>query len=125
MVERSAPLTPEGEAALHRMEAKHRRRHRWLALFCSVVVSVHMTLVLHTLWEDWPLDTRDLSTLILLVVNALSGVGFLAGSLRCLRTNEALERQRTLDQVRWQAERRAWPHHRQARRGPPEDAATR
>ena len=111
MVERSAPLTPEGEAALHRMEAKHRRRHRWLALFWSVVVSVHTTLVLHTLWEDWPLDTRDLWTVALLVVNALGGLGLSAWSLRSLRTEEALDRERTRQDVRWRAQDRAWRQH--------------
>jgi hypothetical protein len=106
MVERSAPLTPDAAAALHQVETTHRRRHRWMALFCSVVVSVHSTLVLHMLWEEWPLDTHDLWTLALLVVNALSGVGFIAGSLRCLRQDEARERSWALERVRWQAERR-------------------
>jgi hypothetical protein len=87
------------------VEAKHRRRHQWVALFFSVVVSVHTTIILHTLWDSWPLDPRDVGPLALLMVNALSGVGFSAGSLRWLRADEALERHRTLEGVRWQAER--------------------
>jgi hypothetical protein len=47
--------TPEEEAALRELAARHRRRHRWIALFSSVTVSVHTTLILHTLWDGWPL----------------------------------------------------------------------
>lgn len=54
------PQTPEEDAALRTLATKHRRRHRWIALFSSVAVSVHATLILHTSWQDWPLDTRDL-----------------------------------------------------------------
>jgi hypothetical protein len=124
MIERSAPLTPEAEAALRRVEAEQRRRHRWVALFFSVVVSVHTTLILHTLWEDWPLDRHDIGPLAFLVVNALSGLGLSAWSLRWLRTDEALARQRALDWVRWTAERRTWPQHREERHGQPEDASS-
>jgi hypothetical protein len=125
MVERSAPLTPEAEAALRQVAATHRRRHRWVALFFSGVVSVHTTIILYTLWDSWPLDARDGWALAFLVVNALSGLGLSAWSLRWLRTDEALERQRALDRVRWQAERRAWPQPRPAHRGPPDDASPR
>jgi hypothetical protein len=121
--ERTAPLTPEAQAALRQVEATYRRRHQWVALCRSVVVSVHTMIILHTLWDSWPLDSCDMWPLAFLVVNALSGVGFSAWSLRGLRTDETLERRPTLDQVRWQAERRAWFQPRQARRDPREDAS--
>jgi hypothetical protein len=123
MVERSAPQTPEAEAALRQVEAEQRRRHRWDAMFCSMVVSVHTTLILHTRWDSWPLDARDLWTLALLVMNALGSLGLTAWNLRWLRTDEALERQRALDWVRWTAERHIGPWHRGAGRDPEEAAA--
>jgi hypothetical protein len=43
------PQTPEEEAALRALAARHQRRRRWIALFWSVSVSVHATLILHTL----------------------------------------------------------------------------
>jgi hypothetical protein len=108
MAEPTEPLTPEEEAALLELAAKHRRRHRWLALFWSVTVSVHTTIILHTIWHDWPLEGRDLGPLAFLVVNALGGLGWLAWGLRALRADEAMDRQWTLQKVRWQARDRAW-----------------
>jgi hypothetical protein len=52
MAEPTEPLTPEEEAALRELAARHRRRHRWLALFWSVTVSAHTTIILHTIWHD-------------------------------------------------------------------------
>jgi hypothetical protein len=43
------PQTPEEEAALRELAATHRRRHRWFALFWSVIASVHTTVILHTI----------------------------------------------------------------------------
>jgi hypothetical protein len=77
VVDSAEPLTPEEEAALHELEAKHRHRHRWLALFSSVNVSGHTTIILHTLWTCWPPDGRDLGRLACLVVKALAGLGLL------------------------------------------------
>jgi hypothetical protein len=58
------PQTPEEAVALRELAATHRRRHRSLALFCSVTVSVHTTIILHTIWHDWPLDTRAWSAIL-------------------------------------------------------------
>jgi hypothetical protein len=77
MTESTGPQTPEEEAALRALEIKHRRRHRWIALYSSVTVSVHTTLILHTLWDGWPLQERDVGPLAFLVVNALGGLGWL------------------------------------------------
>ena len=63
MAESVEPQTPEEEAALRELAAKHRCRHRWFALFWSVTASVHTTVILHTIWHDWPLDARDLGRL--------------------------------------------------------------
>jgi hypothetical protein len=108
MTESTDLQTPEEEAALRELAATHRRRHRWVALLSSVVVSVHTTIILHTIWHDWPLDTRDLGWLAFFVVNALGGVGWLAWGLRSLREEEAIDRQWTLQDVRWRAQCRAW-----------------
>ena len=102
------PQTPEEEAALRELAATHRRRHRWVALFSSLCVSVHTTLILHTVWHDWPLDARDLGALVFFVVNALGGMGMMAWGLRGLRESEALDRQWAVQKVRWRAQDRAW-----------------
>jgi hypothetical protein len=102
------PQTPEEAAALCALATKHRRRHRWIALFSSVVVSVHTTIILHSIWQDWPLDTRDLMWLVFFVVNALGGLVWLAWSLCSLREEEAIDRQWKLEDVRWRAQRWAW-----------------
>jgi hypothetical protein len=78
MTESTAPQTPEEEAALHALAIKHRRRHWWIALYASVTVSVHTTLLLHTLWDGWPLQERDVVLLAFFGVNALVGLGWLA-----------------------------------------------
>ena len=119
MVEAAEPLTPEEEAALRELAVKHQRRHRWLALFVSVTVSGHTTIILHTLWTGWPPDGRELGRLACLVVNALTGLGLLGWSLR---HEEASERQWTRQNARWQAESRAWRqrwegHRRHLREG--------
>jgi hypothetical protein len=94
--------------ALAHMERIHvRRRHRWVVLFSSVVVSGHTTLILHTLWDGWPL-ARDLQWLVFFVVNALGGLGWLAWGLRGLRAEEAIDRRWTLQDARWRAQSRAW-----------------
>ena len=108
MVESAEPLTPEEEAALRELEVKHQRRHRWLARFLSVNVRVHTTIILHTLWTCWPPDGRELGRLAFLVVNALAGLGILGWSLRCLRQEEAIDRQWKLQNARWHPESRAW-----------------
>ena len=102
------PQTPEEVAALRELAATHRRRHRWLALFCSVIVSVHTTIILHTIWHDWPLGMRELGPLAFLVVNALGGLGLLAWSLRSLRESEAMDGQWKVQDARWRAWDRAW-----------------
>ena len=102
------PQTPDEEAALRELAATHRRRHRWVALFWSLCVSVHTTIILHTIWHDWPLDARDLGLLAFFVVNALGGVGWLAWGLRGLRESEAMDRQWKVQDVRWRAQDRAW-----------------
>jgi hypothetical protein len=40
MTESAEPQTPEGAVALRELAATHRCRHRWVALFSSVVVAV-------------------------------------------------------------------------------------
>jgi hypothetical protein len=101
MTESTEPQTPEEEAALRALAAKHRRRHRWIALYSSVTVSVHTTLILHTLWDGWPLHACDLGPLALLVVNALGVLGWVGWSLRSFRRDEAMARQWTLQSARW------------------------
>jgi len=64
MTESTRPQTPEEDAALRALEIKHRRRHRWIALYSSVTVSVHTTVILHTLWRGWPRITRGLITIV-------------------------------------------------------------
>jgi len=90
------PQTPEEEAALRELAARHRRQHRWVALVSSMVVSVHTTIILHTIWHDWPLNARDLMWLVFFVVNALGGLVWLAWGLRGLREEEAIDRRWTL-----------------------------
>ena len=102
------PQTPEEAAALRALATKHRRRHRWVALLSSVVVSGHTTIILHTLWDGWPLDARDLLWPGFFVVNALGGLGWLAWGLRGLREEEAIDRRWTLPDARWRAQSRAW-----------------
>jgi hypothetical protein len=102
------PQTPEEEAALRELAARHRRQHRWVALVSSMVVSVHTTIILHTIWHDWPLNARDLMWLVFFVVNALGGLVWLAWSLRGLRRDEAIDCRWTLQDVRWRARDRAW-----------------
>jgi hypothetical protein len=108
--------TPEEDAALRALAITHRRRHRWFALFWSVTVSVHATIVLHTIWHSWPLSTRDLGPLAFLVVNALGALGMCEWGLRSLRESEAWARQWTLQDVRWRAQDRAWHQPREASR---------
>ena len=108
MTESADPQTPE-EAALRALATKHRRRHRWVALFSSLVVSAHTTIILYTVWHDWPLDACDLMWLVFFVVNALGGLVWLALSLRGLRAEEAIDRRLMLRDVRWRARDRAWP----------------
>jgi hypothetical protein len=117
MAESTEPQTPEEEAALRALEIKHRRRHRWIALFWSVTVSVHTTLILHTLWDGWPLQERDVVLLAFFGVNALGGLGWLAWGLRGLRQEEATDRQWRLQHARWQAETCAWRQPREERGG--------
>jgi hypothetical protein len=97
------PQTPEEAAALRELAATHRRRHRWLALYYSVCISVHATLILHAVWHDWPLDARDLGPLAFFVVNALGGLGC-GWHGAC----EAMDRHWKVQDVRWRAQRRAW-----------------
>lgn len=119
MTESTRPQTPEEEAALRALEIKHRRRHRWIALFWSVSVSVHTTLILQAIWDGWPLHECDLGLLALLGVNALGGVGWLGWNLRCFRRDEAMDRQWTLQRARWQAQDRAWRDQWVENRGQP------
>jgi membrane protein YdbS with pleckstrin-like domain len=63
------PQTPEEAAALRALAVKHQRRHRWIALFWSLCVSVHTTVILYTVCHNWPLDARDLVGLVFFVVN--------------------------------------------------------
>jgi hypothetical protein len=125
MTESTGPQTPAEEAALRVLEIKHRRRHRWIALFSSVTVSVHTTVILATAWDRWPLHARDLGPLAFLVVNALGGLGWLGGSLRGLRRDEAMDRQWTLQNARWQAQDRAWREQWAERRGQPREGEAR
>jgi hypothetical protein len=119
MVESIEPQAPEEATALRALEIKHRRRHRWIALYASVTVSVHATLLLHTLWDGWPLQARDVVLLAFFGVNALGGLGWMAWGLRGLRRGEAADRQWTRQQVRWRAQDRAWDDQWAARRGQP------
>jgi hypothetical protein len=57
------PQTPEEEAALRALAVTHQRWHRRLTLCCSLCVSVHTTVNLHTVWYGWPLYERDLGPL--------------------------------------------------------------
>jgi hypothetical protein len=125
MAESTEPQTPEEDAALRALEIKHRRRHRWIALFSSVTVSVHTTVILATAWDRWPLHARDLGPLAFLVVNALGGLGWLGGSLRGLRRDEAMDRQWTLQNMRWRAETRAWRQQGEERRRQPQAGEAR
>jgi hypothetical protein len=108
VVEPTETLMPEAEAALRELEATHRRRHRWVALFWSVILSAHTAVILHTIWHSWPLHGRDLGRLAFFVVNALGGLAMSAWHLRCVREHEAMERQWTLQDARWRAHDRAW-----------------
>jgi hypothetical protein len=98
------PQTPEEAAALRELAATHHRRHRCFALFWSVTVSVHTTIILHTIWHDWPLDARDLGRLAFFVVNALSSLGMYEWGLRSLRESEAMDRHWKVQDVRWRAQ---------------------
>jgi hypothetical protein len=62
--ESAEPQTPEEEVALRALAAKHWHRRRWIALCWSVSVSVHTTVILHTLWRGWPRITRGLITIV-------------------------------------------------------------
>lgn len=108
MVESTAPQTPEEAAALRELAAMHRRRHRWVALVWRVGVSVHTTVILHTVGHAWPLDARELGWLAVFVVNALVGLGMLEWGLRGLRQSETLDRQWTQQTACWRAQDRAW-----------------
>jgi hypothetical protein len=119
MTESVEPQTPEEDAALRALAAKHWRRRRWIALFWSVTVSVHATLILHTVWDGWPLQELDVVLLACMLVNALGGLGWLAWNLWCFRRDEAMDRQWMLQNVRWRAETRAWRDQRVERRGQP------
>ena len=125
MTESTGSQTPEEDAALRVLEIKHRRRHRWIALYSSVNVSVHTTLILHTLWDGWPLNDRDLGTLAFLVVNALGGLSWLAWGLRSFRRDEAMDRQWTLQHARWHAQDRAWRDQWAEHRGQPREGEAR
>jgi hypothetical protein len=98
---------PEEEAALRALEATHRRRRRWVALLLSVAVSYFTTAILLVIWHGWPLDARDLAMLAFVVVCALGGLGPSVYCLRSLRAAEALDRQWTRQDARWQARDRA------------------
>ena len=115
MTESVEPQMPEEETALRALEIQHRRRHRWVALVVSLNVSVHTTVILHTIWDGWPLTGRDLVRLAVFVVHACVGLGMLAWGLRALRRDEALDRQWTRQQVRWRAQDRAWDERWPAR----------
>jgi hypothetical protein len=118
MAEPTEPLTPEEEAALRVLEITHRRRHWWIALSWSVILSVHTTIILHTRWHGWPLHERDLRRLALFVVHALLG-GMITSAwhLRCVREHEAAERQWTRQDARWRAQDRVWrPQREESRR---------
>jgi hypothetical protein len=125
MAEPTEPLTPEEEAALRALAARHRCRHRWVALFWSMTVSVHTTIILHTIWDGWPLNDRDLGRLAFFVLNALVGLGLSVWSLRGLRTDEAMERHWRLQHVRWQAQDRTWRKRWAEREGQPREGEAR
>jgi hypothetical protein len=108
MAEPTEPLTPEEEAALRALAARHRRWHRWVARLSSVVVSGHTAIILHTLWDGWPLDARDLMWLGFFVVNAFGGLAWLTWGLRSLREEEAIDRRWMLQDMRWRARDHAW-----------------
>jgi hypothetical protein len=112
------PETPEEDAALCELAAKHRHRHRWLALFWSVAVSGHTTIILNTIWDCWPLNACDLWRLAFFVVTALGGLGLAGWSLRVLCEDEAMARQWKLEDVHWQAQSRAWHQPWEASRRP-------
>jgi hypothetical protein len=40
-----------------------------------VTVSGHTTIILHTIWDGWPLHACELGPLAVVVVNALGGLG--------------------------------------------------
>jgi hypothetical protein len=107
MTESTGPQTPEEAAALRALAAKHRRRHRWIALLLSMAVSVFTTAILHAIWHGWPLDARGLAWLAFVVVHALGGLGPWVYCLRRLRAEEALDRQWTRQDARWRARDRA------------------
>jgi hypothetical protein len=113
----TAPRTPEEEGALRKLEITHRRRHRWVALFWSVLLSAHTTITLHALWHDWPLKARDQRRLAFFVVNALlGGLAMSAWHLRGVRAHEAEEHQWTRRLARWRAQDRVWSQPWEARR---------
>jgi hypothetical protein len=102
------PQTLEEAATLREVAVTHRRRHRWVALVFSVCVSVHTTIILHTLWHGCPLYEGSLRQVVGIMMGALGSLGPLGWSLRDLRADEALDRQETLRKVRWRAQDRAW-----------------
>jgi hypothetical protein len=108
MDESPEPQTPEEVAALRALAVTHRRRHRWVALVVSLNVSIHTTVILHTIWDGWPLHVRDVVLLAFFGVNALVGLGWLGWGLRGLRQAEAADRRWTRQHVRWRAQDRAW-----------------
>lgn len=55
MAETIEPQTPEEDAALRELAAT--RRHRWFALFWSLTISAHATIILHTIWDGWPVSS--------------------------------------------------------------------
>jgi hypothetical protein len=57
-----------------------------------VSLSVHTTVILHTLWHGWPLHKGDPGRLISFVVGAFVSLGLLGSSLRVLRRDEVLDR---------------------------------
>ena len=125
MVEVREPLTPEAEATLRQLEAKHQRRYRLVALLMAVTTSAHITLILATTWHDWALDGRDLGCLIFFVWNGFFGTFWMLLGLRQLCADEAMARHWKLEDVRWQAEMRAWCQQQEERRRPREDASAR
>jgi hypothetical protein len=98
------PLTPEEAGALRELEHTHRRQHRWVALFWSVILSVHTTVILHTLWHEWPLNARYQRRLAFFVVNALGGLTMAAWHLRGVRAHEAEQRRWARQLARWRAQ---------------------
>jgi hypothetical protein len=112
----TAPQTPEEEAALRTLAARHRRRRWWLAWLPSVAVSVHTTLALFVCWHGWPLGAWDLGVLAYLAVQGLWSLGVVVWTLRDQCTGEALERQWALEDVRWRAQTRTWDQAWEERR---------